>query len=165
MFLFPLAIAAVGMVASIIGAFMVKSSGPTSVPDLGKARHRSTNTAAFIAVAGVLALAYFMLEDSEIVEEWWGLPVAVIGGLIVGYAIGKVAEIWTSDEYGPVKKIAQQAETGPATTILGGISAGMISVAASVILVAIGIGVAYCGGEQAAEGLGDRKSTRLNSSH
>src|SRR3546814_17687887 len=84
-----------------------------------------------------------MLEDSEIVEEWWGLPVAVIGGLIVGYAIGKVAEIWTSDEYGPVKKIAQQAETGPATTILGGISAGMISVAASVILVAIGIGVAY----------------------
>src|SRR3546814_111064 len=133
---------------------MVKSSGSTSVHDLGKALHRSTNTAAFITVAGVLALAYFMLEDSEIVEEWWGLPVAVIGGLIVGYAIGKVAEIWTSDEYGPVKKIAQQAETGPATTILGGISAGMISVAASVILVAIGIGVAYWGGEQAAEGLG-----------
>src|SRR3546814_15418029 len=99
---------------------MVKSSGSTSVHDLGKALHRSTNTAAFITVAGVLALAYFMLEDSEIVEEWWGLPVAVIGGLIVGYAIGKVAEIWTSDEYGPVKKIAQQAETGPATTILGG---------------------------------------------
>src|SRR3546814_20081007 len=65
MFLFPLAIAAVGMVASIIGAFMVKSSGSTSVHDLGKALHRSTNHAAFITVAGVLALAYFMLEDSE----------------------------------------------------------------------------------------------------
>src|SRR3546814_13843312 len=107
---------------------MVKSSGSTSVHDLGKALHRSTNTAAFITVAGVLALAYFMLEDSEIVEEWWGLPVAVIGGLIVGYAIGKVAEIWTSDEYGPVKKIAQQDETGPAPPILGRIPAGLNSV-------------------------------------
>src|SRR3546814_18299272 len=101
MFLFPLAIAAVGMVASIIGAFMVKSSGSTSVHDLGKALHRSTNTAAFITVAGVLALAYFMLEDSEIVEEWWGLPVAVIGGLLVGYAIGKVPEPWPPHQYGP----------------------------------------------------------------
>src|SRR3546814_419683 len=154
MLLFPLALAAVGLLASLTGALLLKSSGSASVHDLAKALHRRTNTAAFITVAGVLALAYFMLEDSEIVEEWWGLPVAVIGGLIVGYAIGKVAEIWTSDEYGPVKKIAQQAETGPATTILGGISAGMISVAASVILVAIGIGVAYWGGEQAAEGLG-----------
>src|SRR3546814_13718407 len=81
MFLCPLAIAAVGMVASIIGAFMVKSYGSTSVHDLGKALHRSTNTAAFITIAGVLALAYFMLEDSEIVEEWWGLTVAVLGGL------------------------------------------------------------------------------------
>ncbi len=154
LFLFPLAIAAVGMVASVIGAFMVKSSGSTSVHDLSKALHRGTNVAAAITVVGVFVLAYLMLNGSEAVENWWGLPVAVIGGLFVGYAIGKVAEIWTSDEYRPVKKIAQQAETGPATAILGGISAGMVSVAASVVLVVIGVAVAFWGGEQAVEGLG-----------
>ncbi|MGK2947468.1 MAG: sodium-translocating pyrophosphatase [Acidimicrobiales bacterium] len=154
LFVFPLAIAAVGMIASIIGAFMVKSSGSTSVHELGKALHRGTNTAAAITVVAVVGLAYALLDGSEAIENWWGLPISVVGGLLVGYAIGKVAEIWTSDEYGPVKKIAQQAETGPATTILGGISAGMVSVCASVILVVIGVGVAYWGGEQAVEGLG-----------
>jgi K(+)-stimulated pyrophosphate-energized sodium pump len=154
LFLFPLAIAAVGMVASIIGAFMVKSSGSTSVHDLSKALHRGTNVAAAITVVGVIILALVMLDGSDAVERWWGLPVSVIGGLFVGYAIGKVAEIWTSDEYRPVKKIAEQAETGPATTILGGISAGMVSVAASVVLIVIGVGVAYWGGQQAVEGLG-----------
>jgi K(+)-stimulated pyrophosphate-energized sodium pump len=155
LFLFPLAIAAVGMIASIIGAFMVKSSGSTSVHALGKALHRGTNTAAAITVVGVFGLAYAMLNDSDYVETWWGLPVAVVGGLLVGYAIGKVAEIWTSDEFGPVKKIAAQSETGPATTILGGISAGMVSVAASVTLVVIGVAVAYWGGEQALAGVGE----------
>jgi K(+)-stimulated pyrophosphate-energized sodium pump len=154
LFLFPLAIAAVGMVASIIGAFFVKSSGSTSVHDLSKALHRGTNVAAAITVVGVVLLALVMFDGSDVVQRWWGLPVAVIGGLFVGYAIGKVAEIWTSDQYRPVRKIAEQAETGPATTILGGISAGMVSVAASVVLIVIGVGVAYWGGEQAAEGLG-----------
>jgi len=154
LFLFPLAIAAVGMIASIIGAFFVKSSGSTSVHDLSKALHRGTNVAAAITVVGVLLLALTMFDGSEVIENWWGLPVSVIGGLFVGYAIGKVAEVWTSDEYRPVKKIAEQAETGPATTILGGMSAGMVSVAASVVLIAVGVAVAYWGGEQAVSGLG-----------
>ena len=154
LFFFPLAIGAVGMVASVIGAFMVKASGSTDVHELGKALHRGTNTAAALTIAGVFALGAWMFGDSDVVGDWWALPVGVVGGLLIGYAIGKVAEIWTSDEFGPVKKIAAQAETGPATTILGGISAGMISVAASVVLVCLGIGVAYWGGEQAAEGLG-----------
>ena len=154
LFLFPLAIAAVGMVASIVGAFMVKSSGSTNVHDLGKALHRSTNVAAVLTVLGVFGLGYVMLEDSDAIESWWGLPLGVVGGLLIGMAIGKVAEIWTSDSFSPVKKIAAQSETGPATTILGGISAGMISVGASVVLVCLGIGVAYWGGEQAGiEGL------------
>ena len=84
----------------------------------------------------------------------WGLPIAVLGGLVAGWAIGKVAEIWTSDRYSPVKKIAAQAETGPATTVLSGISAGMMSVAASVILIGAGVLVAYWGGQQT---LGDNE--------
>src|SRR3546814_18384038 len=86
MFLFPLAIAAVGMVASIIGAFMVKSSGSTSVHDLGKALHRSPNTAAFITVAGVPAPPSFMPEDTEIVAERGAPPTAAPRGLLAASA-------------------------------------------------------------------------------
>jgi K(+)-stimulated pyrophosphate-energized sodium pump len=153
-FVFPLAIAAVGMIASIIGAFMVRAGDSLDSHALAGALHRGTNVAMGITTIGVVVLAALMFNDSDVVDQWWGLAVAVVGGLIIGYAIGKVAEIWTSSDFGPVKKIARQSETGPATTVLAGISSGMISVAASVGLVVIGIGVAYWGGEQTAEGLG-----------
>jgi K(+)-stimulated pyrophosphate-energized sodium pump len=168
--IFPFAIAAIGMVASIIGSFMVKAGESAEVHALSKALHRGTNVAMFLTVLGVIALGFFLFDTDpftldafdlssldvaegvgdfpEGFENWWGLPVSVIGGLLVGWGIGKTAEIWTSDEYGPVKKIARQSETGPATTILGGISSGMVSVAASVVLIGVGIGIAYWGGVQ-----------------
>lgn len=151
-FVFPLAIAAVGMIASIIGAFMVRAGDSLDSHDLAKALHRGTNVAMAITLVGVVVLGYLFFNDTEGVDKWWGLSVSVIGGLIVGFAIGKVAEIWTSSDYSPVKKIAKQSETGPATTVLSGISAGMISVAASVVLVGVGIAVAYWGGQQLSDG-------------
>ena len=153
-FVFPLAIAAVGMIASIIGAFMVRTGDSLEPHQLARALHRGTNTAMGITAVGVVGLCAAMFRESAVVDRWWGLAVAVVGGLVVGYAIGKVAEIWTSSDFGPVKKIARQSETGPATTVLAGISGGMISVAASVLLVALGIGIAYWGGEQTGAGLG-----------
>src|SRR3546814_13009068 len=78
-----------------------------------------------ITTVGVLALGLAMFAGDEF-DNAWGLPLSVIGGLLVGYAIGKVAEIWTSDQYGPVKKIAAASEPGPATTNQGGIPAGII---------------------------------------
>jgi len=153
-FVFPLAVAAVGMIASIIGAFFVRSSNNLDSHSLAKALHRGTNVAMGITIVAVLVLGYLFFSDVEGVDNWWGLAVSVIGGLVVGYAIGKVAEIWTSADYKPVKQIARQAETGPATTVLAGISAGMISVGASVLLVVAGTGLAYWGGEQLGEGFG-----------
>ncbi len=147
-FVFPLAVAAVGMVASIIGAFFVRAGDSLESKDLSKALHRGTNIAMAITLVGVIALGYIFFNGLEIVDKWWGLSVSVIGGLLVGFGIGKVAEIWTSDEYKQVKKIAQQSETGPATTVLSGVSVGMMSVGASVILVVLGVGVAYWGGQQ-----------------
>jgi K(+)-stimulated pyrophosphate-energized sodium pump len=147
-FVFPLAVAAVGMVASIIGAFFVRAGDSLESKDLSKALHRGTNVAMAITLVGVIALGYIFFNGLEIVDQWWGLSVSVIGGLLVGFGIGKVAEIWTSDEYKQVKKIAQQSETGPATTVLSGVSVGMMSVGASVILVVLGVGVAYWGGQQ-----------------
>ncbi|CAN5400896.1 sodium-translocating pyrophosphatase [soil metagenome] len=153
-FVFPLAVAAVGMIASIIGAFFVRAGDSLDSKDLSKALHRGTNVAMAITVVAVVALTYVFFDGLDLVENWWGLAVSVIGGLLVGFGIGKVAEIWTSDEYRTVKNIAKQAETGPATTVLAGVSAGKMSVGASVILVVIGIGLANWGGEQMAEGAG-----------
>jgi K(+)-stimulated pyrophosphate-energized sodium pump len=151
--LFPLLIAAIGMVASIIGSFFVKGGDSTEAHALAKALHMGTNVAMGITILGTIAAGAALFSD-DLFENFWGMPVAVIGGLVVGYGIGKVAEIWTSDQYKTVKNIAAAAETGPATTILSGISAGMISVAASVILIGVGVGVAYWGGEQTGDGLG-----------
>ena len=146
--LFPLAIAAVGMVASIIGALAVRSSGSSAIKDLSRALHRGTNLAAAITTVGAFALGYVFFDGNGF-DEWWGLPVAVVGGLLVGYAIGQVAEYFTSDHHAPVKQIASQSETGPATVILSGISSGMMSVAASVLLIVGGVGLAFWAGEQA----------------
>jgi K(+)-stimulated pyrophosphate-energized sodium pump len=153
-FVFPLAVAAVGMIASIAGAFAVRSGDSLDSHALARALHRGTNVAMAITVVAVVVLGYVFFEGLDGIDNWWGLSVSVIGGLIVGYAIGKVAEIWTSADFGPVKKIARQSETGPATTVLSGVSAGMLSVGASVLLIALGTGLAYWGGERLGEGYG-----------
>jgi K(+)-stimulated pyrophosphate-energized sodium pump len=147
---FPMAIAFVGMIASIIGSFLVKGGTSTDSKALSKALHMGTNAAMAITVVATVGVSYWMFGDSADFAQGapYGLAVSVIGGLLVGWALGKTAEYYTSDHYGPVKKIAQQTETGPATTILSGISAGMISVASSVVLIVIGVGIAYWGGEQ-----------------
>ncbi len=152
--MFPVAIAFVGMIASIIGSFLIKGGESTDSKALSKALHLGTNVAMALTIVATLGVAFWMFGDNSDFENPIGLAVAVIGGLIVGWALGKTAEYYTSDHYGPVKKIAQQTETGPATTILGGISAGMISVAASVALILVGIGVAFWGGELAFDSIG-----------
>ena len=154
---FPMFIAFIGMIASIIGSFLVKGGTSTDSKALSRALHMGTNVAMGLTVIGTLVGAFWLFGDGDSFENPIGLAISVIGGLIVGWALGKTAEYYTSDHFGPVKQIAQQSETGPATTIIKGISAGMISVAASVILLALGIGIAYWGGQLAvgdATGLG-----------
>ena len=143
---FPMFVAFVGMIGSIIGSFMVRGGSSTDSHSLSRALHMGTNVAMAITVVGVLAGAYWIFDDAD---EPWGIALSVIGGLVIGWGLGKCAEYFTSDHYGPVKKIAKQSETGPATTVLAGISIGMLSVFASVALILVGIGVAYWGGQQA----------------
>ena len=144
--MFPLAIAFVGMVASIIGSFFVRGGDSTDSHALSRALHMGTNVAMGITAVATIALSYWLFGDSD---KPWGMAVAVVGGLLVGWALGKTAEFYTSDQFSTVKKIARQSETGPATTVLAGISSGMASVASSVALILVGVGLAYWGGEQA----------------
>jgi len=143
--MFPMAVAFIGMIASILGSFLVKGGDSTDSKALSHALHRGTNVAMGITILGTIGVSYWLFDSAS--GNPIGIALSVVGGLIVGWALGKTAEYYTSDHFGPVKKIAAQSETGPATTVLSGISAGMISVAASVILILVGIGVAYWGGE------------------
>jgi len=153
--MFPIAIAFVGMIASIIGSFLVRAGDSTDSKALSKALHMGTNVAMAITVVATIGVAYLMFGDDDLFDQPIGLAISVIGGLLVGWGLGKTAEYFTSDHYGPVKKIANQSQTGPATTILGGISTGMISVFASVALILAGVGIAYWGGQLAFIDSGD----------
>ena len=143
--MFPMAVAFIGMIASILGSFLVKGGDSTDSKALSHALHRGTNVAMGLTIVGTIGVSYWLFDSAS--GNPIGIALSVVGGLIVGWALGKTAEFYTSDHFAPVKKIAAQSETGPATTVLSGISAGMVSVAASVILILVGIGVAYWGGE------------------
>jgi K(+)-stimulated pyrophosphate-energized sodium pump len=146
LYLYPLAIAAIGMVASIIGALMVRGRAGKS---LSAQLHFGTNLAmAITAIVSVLAaLAVFGSVDE--VRNPLLLGLVIVVGLLAGYAIGFTSEYYTSDHYSPVKKLAAQSETGPATVIIGGIADGMLSTVASVVLIVGAIGVSYALGEAA----------------
>jgi K(+)-stimulated pyrophosphate-energized sodium pump len=142
--IFPLAVAALGMFAAIIGSFMVKAKGED---DLAKGLHRGTNFALVATALGVIGLAYWVFSDK--VDNWLGIWVAVLAGLVVGFLVGKISEWFTSDHYKTVKEIASQSQTGAATVIIDGIAEGMRSAAFSVIVVAAGIGAAFFAGDWA----------------
>ena len=142
--IFPLAVAALGMFASIIGSFLVKAKDEEH---LAAALHRGTNFAMIATALGVAGLAAWIFGDK--VDNWLGIWFAVVAGLVVGWFVGKISEWFTSDHYKTVKEIARQSQTGPATVIISGIAEGMRSAAFSVIVVATGIGVAFFAGEWA----------------
>jgi K(+)-stimulated pyrophosphate-energized sodium pump len=145
--IFPLAVASLGMFASIIGSFLVRAKDEAH---LAAALHRGTNFAMVVTALGVAGLAYWVFGD--VAENWAGVWIAVVAGLLVGWLVGKISEWYTSDHYKTVKEIARQAQTGPATVIISGVAEGMRSAAYSVIVVAGGIGAAYWAGDWA---LGD----------
>jgi K(+)-stimulated pyrophosphate-energized sodium pump len=147
MIMFPLAVGAIGMGASIVGSFLVRPTGNR----LAAALNRGTYGAALLTLVGVAGLVLWMFGDVDGVDNEYGLFLAVVFGLLVGLAIGRLSEVFTSDHWRPVKEIARQAETGPATVVLAGIADGMRSAAFSVVIVAAGIAGSYWAGQLAVE--------------
>ncbi len=144
---YPLAIAAIGMLASIIGSFLVRP-GKAS---LGATLERGTWVAAGLTILGVAILTPALFNDVEGVKNPWGFFGAVLVGLMVGVVIGRISMWFTSDQYKVVKEVARQAQTGAATVILSGVSEGMKSAAYSVIVVAAGMGAAFWAGQLAVD--------------
>ncbi|WP_329379926.1 sodium-translocating pyrophosphatase [Anaerofustis butyriciformans] len=131
--MFPLALAAVGIISSIIGSLFVKG-GENSDP------HKSLNLGTYVSGILVIIAAYFLTTSllKDITYFY-----AIISGLVCGILIGKVTEVYTSEDYKSVKKIASQSETGAATTIISGLAVGMMSTAIPIILIVAAILLSY----------------------
>ncbi len=126
---FPLLLAAVGIAAAIVGTFFVKG-------DENASPHKALKTGTYVSSAVVVAASLVM---SKVIFGGFRAAAAIIIGLIVGVIIGTVTEVYTSGDYRFVKKIAQQSETGSATTVISGVAVGMHSTAVPILLIAVGI--------------------------
>lgn len=135
--LLPLAIAATGIVLSIVGIYAVRTGEDASQKSLLKALGRGINLAAILVTIATMGVVCVLMPDvpGTLLFGIPGVGFSVITGLLAGWVIGKWTEYSTSDEFTPTQNLAKQAETGPATIIIGGIADGMLSVWLPVIVI------------------------------
>ncbi len=141
----PMLIAAVGVLLSIIGIFLVKTNEKAGMKELLGALSRGTNTAAVLIAAATFGIMYFLFgkETGEYANMWWQTSLSVVVGLLAGVIIGKATEYYTSQSYKPTQKVAESSKTGPATVIISGLGLGMLSTAIPVVTVGVAIILAY----------------------
>ena len=139
----PMMLAVCGIVCSIIGSFFVKTKEDATQKSLLTSLRTGTYLAAALSAAAAAPLTYLMLGN-------WGVYIAILCGLVGGCAIGYFTEYYTSDTYKPTQQLADASETGSATIIIGGISLGLKSTMASILIVAAAVIVSFyaAGGSQ-----------------
>lgn len=134
----PMVLAAIGILASIIGSFFVRTKeGADQKQLLGALRHGVWISGLLIAAA-----AYFLIRFG-LGSGYNGVYFAVLSGLAAGVLIGLSTEYFTSDSYRPTRKLAKSALTGPGTTIISGLSLGMLSAAVPILIIAASVLVSY----------------------
>ncbi len=138
----PMLIAAVGVVLSVIGIFMVRTKEDATMTELLKALSRGTNTAACLIAVATFCIMYVLFKDSTDIV-WWQVSLSVVVGLLAGVIIGKSTEYYTSQSFKPTQKVAEASQTGPATVIISGIGLGMISTVIPVLTIGVAIILAY----------------------
>ncbi len=144
----PMLLAALGIVCSILGTFLVRTKENADQKDLLRSLSRGTNFSAILIAVVAFPLVWFCLDGKASI----GLYFSILSGLLSGVFIGQSTEYFTSDTYKPTKYLASKSETGSATIIIGGLGLGMLSTALPMIIVAICILVAFfaAGGAQSA---------------
>ena len=140
----PMMIAAIGVVLSILGIFVVRTKEGATLKDLLGSLSRGTNLSAILIALLSFGVFYVLgFNGDNGLPQWWQLSLSVISGLLAGVIIGKVTEYYTSHSYKPTQKLAESAKTGPATVIINGVGLGMVSTAIPVLTIAIAIMLAY----------------------
>ncbi len=134
----PMILAAVGIVCSILGTFLVRTKEDASQKQLLRALSRGTNFSAILIAVAAFPMVYFVLG-----KENWTVYFAILAGLVAGVLIGQSTEYYTSDSYKPTRNLAATSETGTATIIIGGLSVGMLSTLLPIVIVAVCVLVAF----------------------
>ena len=134
----PMLIAAVGILLSVIGIFLVRTKEGATMKQLLGALGIGVNVSSVLIALCTFGIMYVLQ-----IENWLGISFSVIVGLLAGIIIGQSTEYYTSHSYKPTQKIAKSSETGPATVIISGIGMGMISTAIPVITIAVAIILAF----------------------
>ena len=135
----PMILAALGIICSIFGTFLVRTKENASQKDLLRSLSRGTNFSAILIAIAAFPLVWFCLDGKNSI----GLYFAILAGLISGVLIGQATEFFTSDTYKPTKHLASKSETGSATVIIGGLGLGMLSTALPIIIIAACILIAF----------------------
>ncbi|HIZ30097.1 MAG TPA: sodium-translocating pyrophosphatase, partial [Candidatus Fournierella merdipullorum] len=139
----PMLLAALGVVCSIVGSFFVKTKEGASQKNLLTALRTGT----YIASGLIAVCAWFAVHWLLPAEHATGVFIAVISGLVAGVAIGAITEYYTSDTYKPTQRLSASSETGSATVIISGLSLGMLSTVAPVVIVGVSVLLSYfCAG-------------------
>ncbi len=140
----PLALAVLGIVCSLIGSFLVKTKEDATQLSLLNSLRTGTYTAAALSAVLAAPLCYLVLGREN---HCWGVYIAILCGLVGGTAIGYFTEYYTSDNYKPTQDLAAASETGHATIIIGGISLGLKSTMASILIVGAAVIISFfCAG-------------------
>lgn len=134
----PMIIAAVGIILSIIGIFLVRTNEKASMKALLNALSVGVNVSSLLIAICAFVVLYLLQ-----IPNWLGISFSVITGLLAGIIIGRSTEYYTSHSYKPTQKVAESAKTGPATVIISGIGMGLISTAIPVITIAVAIIIAF----------------------
>ena len=134
--LLPIALAVVGVICSIVGSFLIRTKEGASQRELLGTLRKGTYTAAAAAAIIAAPLTYFLVGN-------WGVYIAILCGLVGGCAIGYFTEYYTSDTYKPTQGLADATETGAATTIIGGLSLGMLSTIAPILIVGAAVIISF----------------------
>ena len=137
----PMFIAAVGVLLSLIGIFLVRTKENAGMKELLGALSRGTNTAAVLIAAATFGIFAWLFGTET--NQWWQVSLSVVVGLLAGVIIGKATEYYTSQSYKPTQKVAESSKTGPATVIISGLGLGMLSTAIPVVTVGCAIILAY----------------------
>ena len=139
--LLPVALACAGTICSILGSFLVKTKENATQKSLLTSLRTGTYVAAVLSAICAAILCYIILGNAG--YNWIGVFIAIVCGLVGGCAIGYFTEYFTSDSYKPTQELAATSETGSATIIIGGLSLGMKSTLASILIVAAAVLISY----------------------